>query len=83
MKSTADPERDGARWWAPYYDETHATFRDRCLFQRMVAERRCQIGWPPASVFDDCELTRTCQTKAVSALMTFQALWLARIHYPG
>jgi hypothetical protein len=29
-------ERDEARWWAPYYDETHAKFRDRRLFQRMA-----------------------------------------------
>jgi phosphatidylserine/phosphatidylglycerophosphate/cardiolipin synthase-like enzyme len=31
-------ERDEARWWAPYYDETHAKFRDRRLFQRMAEE---------------------------------------------
>jgi phosphatidylserine/phosphatidylglycerophosphate/cardiolipin synthase-like enzyme len=29
---------DEARWWAPYYDETDAKFRDRRLFQRMVGE---------------------------------------------
>jgi phosphatidylserine/phosphatidylglycerophosphate/cardiolipin synthase-like enzyme len=29
---------DEARWWAPYYDETDAKFRDRHLFQRMAGE---------------------------------------------
>ena len=27
---------DEARWWAPYYDDTHAKFRDRRLFQRIA-----------------------------------------------
>jgi hypothetical protein len=36
--STADRERDEERCWAPYYDETHATFGDRRLFQRMGEE---------------------------------------------
>jgi phosphatidylserine/phosphatidylglycerophosphate/cardiolipin synthase-like enzyme len=29
---------DEARWWAPYYDEAHAKFRDRRLFQRMATD---------------------------------------------
>jgi phosphatidylserine/phosphatidylglycerophosphate/cardiolipin synthase-like enzyme len=27
-------KRDEARWWAPYYDQKHAKYRDRLLFQR-------------------------------------------------